>query len=132
MGFTGEKAARFKEAYVTAFNEMEGRINVLPKPAEKVFRGRDSNKALSAGHYVRPLVLEFITNCCETLPQYITSRQDLYFSILQYCTMSELLPPTRNATSRAVNDMSYYKEYKSSGVYYWKGLRILPPQMWKR
>lgn len=132
MGFTGKKAAKFKEAYITAFNEMEREINILPPSAEKVFRWRDSNEAISMGHYVRPLIVEFVMNCCETIPQYLTSRQDFYFSVLQYCVLSELLPPTRCAATRAMNDMSYYKEYRSCGERYWKGLRILPSQMWKK
>lgn len=30
MGYTGEKAMRFKEAYISAFNEMEHRLQTLP------------------------------------------------------------------------------------------------------
>jgi anti-repressor protein len=33
MGYTGEKAMRFKKAYISAFNEMERRIQSLSMPA---------------------------------------------------------------------------------------------------
>lgn len=137
MGFTGKKAARFKEAYITAFNEMEWAIRakrcpVESLPAEKVFRWKDTQEAIGAGHYVRPLVNDFVSYCCETVPHYLTSRQDYYYLLLQYCAIYNLLPPTRCAAVRAMNDLAYFREYRSCGERYWKGLRILPPQMWRR
>lgn len=130
MGFTGKKAAKFKEAYITAFNEMERCLK--PTPAAIDYHWLAITERIGDGNVARPLVHEFVVKCCDSVQNILTSRFDFYKALTHYCAMLGEVPPTRCAAVRAMNELAYYNMYRSCSERYWKGLRILPPQMWKR
>lgn len=47
MGFTGKKAARFKEAYITAFNQMEERLRQPSAPTTRLLMSMEGEKVAS-------------------------------------------------------------------------------------
>lgn len=127
MGFTGARAAKFKEAYITAFNEMERRINGFHAQPKKYERSGDFvlEERVSGIYYAVPIVHDFIMDCCEKVPNFHVSRTEFYRHFTWYCAERATPTPTRCSAVRALNELAYFREYRSSGTRYWKGLRIL-------
>ena len=79
MGFTGKKAAAFKEAYITAFNEME---SLLAKPSSIRFTRFLVSFDVNGKQQVTALEPECFVSTFDTLPNHIAESPTVQPSTL--------------------------------------------------
>lgn len=123
MGFTGEKAARFKEAYIKAFNEMERQLrnNALNSGLE-VSMSEFQAPRLSELEILSYTLLEFLEDYCEEHWQGRLSRGELFHNFIRWRRNNgvDIPAPIQAQTTMAMNRLA---KYRPMGMF-WKGVRI--------
>jgi anti-repressor protein len=112
MGYTGEKAMRFKEAYIAAFNEMERRLHTLPSIRDLV-----SNPQL---------LLELVTEHIETRKenerlQLTASKYEAQCDTVGLYKIGEIAEEL-GATAKTLNDFlkDCRVQYRPNGSKTWR------------
>lgn len=87
MGFTGSRAARFKEAYINAFNQMEEQLQQPTAPRYRLLMTFQNGKVLDSS----PVASDAFVVSPAELPDMITRYPHLFddeylWEIIQVCT----------------------------------------------
>lgn len=126
MGFTGAKAAKWKEAYINAFNEMERKLENIAlgggnSPA--LDPHRPTTRQLMCEEKLEFAVRFFLEDCCETGWNKWLSRSDLYFYFTQWCRLEGIYVPSQNVVTTAMNRIARFRPQGAG----WYGVAIKRP-----
>lgn len=154
MGFTGAKAAAFKEAYIEAFNRMEKLLTETPPDYSEIKTARLMIDGVSAFRDVMPkkmkrlimhryyeligagsvivedenegsLIERFINEQVVPEDGARLSREDFYSGFRNWCKANGESAPSRCRAIREVNRLGRFRTGRSNKVRYWEGVNLI-------
>ena len=154
MGFTGAKAAAFKEAYIEAFNRMEKLLTETPPDYSEIKTARLMIDGVSAFRDVMPkkmkrlimqryyeligagsvivedenegsLIERFINEQVVSEDGARLSREDFYSGFRDWCKANGEPAPSRCRAIREVNRLGRFRYGKTGNMRYWEGVNLI-------
>lgn len=154
MGFTGAKAAAFKEAYIEAFNRMEKLLTETPPDYSEIKTARLMIDGVSAFRDVMPkkmkrlimhryyeligagsvvveddnegsLIERFINEQVVPEDGARLSREDFYSGFRNWCKANGESAPSRCRAIREVNRLGRFRYGKTGNMRYWEGVNLI-------